>query len=202
MTDELLPEAIEEAERDWAPRHEIDVERALRGLERMAARFQAIQVRAETWRADIDAWEQGEVDRLRAVATNLVLGLQAWGREKRIISGGREKSFRFPSGEIKTMAGRAKVQVLDEKALLAWCEAEGSGCTEAVKTTKSVLTSVLLKIEGVIEHPEDANQLVRRVMYQGEVIPGITVLAAGESRITSEVKLASQRALPAVTTGE
>lgn len=196
MSDEHLPEAIEQVEPGWTPRHEIDAERALRGLERLAAKFQAIQVRADTWRADIDAWEQLEVERLRTAATSMVLGLQSWARERRIISGGKEKSFRFPSGEIKTMAGRSKTEVTDEAALLAWCEAEGSVCTSAVKVTRTVLTSVLLKIDGVIEHPEDKDLPVRRVMCGGEVVPGIRILAAGESRITSEVKLASQRALP------
>lgn len=188
-----LPAAIEEVEDGWSPRGEVEIEHALRGLERAAVRFQKINDQADIWAADIEAWRRTELGKLRGPATRIALGLQAWAREKRIISKGRDKSFVFPSGTISTRAGRGKAEVTDEAALLKWCE---ENTPQAVKVTKTVLTSVLLKVEGV-EIVGDG--LIQRLVAVGEIIPGIQYLAAGESRITSEVALASQRALPAAT---
>jgi phage host-nuclease inhibitor protein Gam len=188
--EESLPAAIEEVEEGWSPRGEADVERALRGLERLSARFQAVRGQAMEWTADIQAWEAAEVVRIRKAATPIVLGLQAWGRERRLLSHGKEKSFRFPSGTITTRSGRGKAEVTDEAALLAWCEEQGSGALSAIKVTKAVLTSVLLKLDG-IEVLDDG-----RVAHLGEVIPGLRFHVAHEANFSVSVDLASQRALP------
>lgn len=182
-----LPEAIESAESGWTPRNEIDVEHALRGLERLAARFAAIRSQGDVYRGEIQRWEIGETDRLRAAATPLVLGLEAWGREQRLISQGRVKSFRFPSGVIETTAARGKIEVTDEAALLAWCEAN---LVAAVKVEKSVLKTPLGKATVV----DSENRLVS---VEGEIIPGCRFVPGGETRFSVDVKLASNRELPA-----
>lgn len=197
MSDELVPQEYDDAEPGWAPRGEHDVEMALRGLERLSARFAAVKAQGTAYRADIDAWEAAEVHRLRSKATNLLLGLQSWGREKRLISNHKDKTFRFPSGEISTRIVGSKVEVTDEAALIAWLKKDGTDpeIKAALKTVDSVLKSVLTKVEGVATHPDDEKQTVRRYLYAGEEIPGIRFYQG--HGVSAEVKLASQRALPA-----
>lgn len=201
MTDELVPQEYGRAEPGWSPRGEHDVEMALRGLDRLAAKFQAVQTQAVAYRADIDAWEAAEIARLRSDATNLVLGLQSYGRERRLISNHRDKTFRFPTGEISTRIVGSKVEIVDEAALLAWLKKDGTSpeLRAAVKVVETVLKSVLTKVEGVATHPADEKQTVRRYLYGGEVIPGLRFVQG--HGVAAEVKLASQRALPAPAAG-
>jgi phage host-nuclease inhibitor protein Gam len=202
MDEEMVPAEYGDAEPGWAPRGEHDAEMALRGLDRMAARFAAIGQQATAYRADIDAWEQTEVHRLRSRATNLVLGLQAWARDRRLMSNHKDKTFRFPSGEIATRVVGSKVEIVDEAALIAWLKTDGTPAElrAALKVVESVLKSVLVKCEGVATHPADEQQTIRRYLFGGEVIPGLRFVQG--HGVVAEVKLASQRALPAPSAGE
>lgn len=191
--EESLPAAIEDVEEGWSPRGEADVERALRGLERLSAKFAAIGARSVEWQADIQAWEAQEVARLRAVATPLVLGLQSWAKDRRLASHGKDKRFRFPSGEIWTTSGASKTEITDEAALVAFCEDGGSGLQECLKITKTVLRSKLMKLDGI--RTQDG-----KVLLGGEIVPGIRHIEGG-AWVSAEVKLASQRALPPGTQG-
>jgi len=189
------PELIEWVDEGWTPRGELEAERALRGLDLLAARFQEIHARAVEYRADIDAWEKMETAKLQGAGTRLVLGLQSWARDLRIASKHQTKRWTFPTGTIESKAGLKKTQVDDEKALLAWCEAN---VPDAVKVEKKVLVSVLGKAEGVEIEPGVG---VRRLMLHGEPVPGVSVVVPGPERFSVEVKLASQRALPAASDG-
>lgn len=185
------PELIEWVDEGWSPRGDLEAERALRGLDLMAVRFQEIHARAVEYRADIDAWEKLEQGKLTGAATRLVLGLQSWARDLRIAAKHKTKTWSFPTGTISTKAARAKAEIRDEAALLKWCEAN---VPDAVKVEKKVLVSVLQKAEGVAIEPGHG---VRALLLHGEVIPGVEVVVPSPEQFSVEVKLASQRALPA-----
>lgn len=187
--DEILPlpvdedAALVEVQADgWAPRDDMEVERALRLLDRLAAKFVTVRAQAAAWRAEIDVWEQAEVSKVRGPATRAVLGLEGFGMAERARTGA--KSFSYPSGSIETRKGRDSITVTDEDALLAWCRAN---CPEAVKTTVSVLTS---KLPAHTIGPDH-----RMVVESGEMVPGVRI-SSGENYVSATVKLASQRELP------
>jgi len=189
------PELIEWVDEGWTPRGELEAERALRGLDLLAAKFQEVHARAVEYRADIDAWEQMETGKLRGAGTRLVLGLQSWARDLRIASAHKTKRWSFPTGVIESKAARSKTEVDDEAALMAWCE---QNVPDAVKVEKKVLVSVLQKAEGVTVEPGVG---VRRLLRNGEIVPGVRVVVPTPERFSVEVKLASQRALPAASDG-
>lgn len=186
------PESIERVDEGWRPRGELDIERALRGLERLAARWASIDAQADAFAADVEAWRRIELDRLRNAGTGIVLGIQSWARDRRLASSHRDKTFGFPSGSVETKALPTRTDVVDEAALLAWCR---EGCPEAIKTVESVLKSVVMKLDG-IEVLGDGS-----VVLSGERIPGLLSVPAHPDRFRVEVKLASARALPAATDG-
>lgn len=181
-----LPESILEVEPGWEPRGEIDIERALRGLEFLAKRYTDVQHNAAEWRGDIDEWERQQTAAISRRATALSLSLESWALAQRRITANRVKSWTFPSGSIETTKARSKTLVEDEDALLEWCE---ENVPEAVKIVRSVLVSVLTK---TCEVTEDG----RLVWHEGEVVPGVRVQVLPDSAASATVKLASQRALP------
>lgn len=173
---------IEVQAEGWEPRDDAAVERALRLLDRLAAKFVAVRAQAAAWRAEIDDWEAAEVARVRGPATRATLGLEGWALMERIRTGA--KSFVYPSGVIETRKGRDSITVTDEEALLAWCRVN---CPEAVKTTVTVLTS---KLPAHTIGPDH-----RMVVEGGEMVPGVRI-SSGENYVSATVKLASQRELP------
>lgn len=185
MSDDL-PEAITEAPPDWRPRGELDVERALRGLERLAARYAEVQHQAAEWRSDITEWEQRHLTALSRQATAINLALEHWALEQRAVSGGKTMSFDFPSGRIETAKVVAKVVVEDEAAAIEWC---AENLPAAVKVETSFLKSVVAK------NCEEASG-GRFVTPEGEIVPGVRRQQLPASAVSATVKLASQRALP------
>lgn len=165
----------------WLPRDDAEAERALRLLDRLAARYVAVKAQAAEWRSEIDVWEQAETGQLSGPATRAVLGLEGFGLAQRRATGA--KTFRYPSGVIETKAGRDKVVVTDEGALIAWARTE---CPDAVKVVESVLVSRL---------PEHTVVDGRMVTTSGEVVPGVQI-QSGANYASATVKLASQRELP------
>lgn len=186
MNDDL-PEAIEEVAPDWRPRGEIDVERALRGLSRLASRFQQVRDQAKEWRSDIDSWERAQVEKISERATAVVAALEAWGLEQRRVTG--TATFSFPSGTIETRKASARVVVEDDAALLEWCS---ESMPSAVKVVRSVLVSVIRK---ECETTDDG----RFVTPDGEIVPGCKLVTPPNHVASAIVKLASQIEIPAVS---
>lgn len=186
--DEMVPLPVDESAElaeigrpDWAPRDDAEIERALRLLDRLAARFVKVKAQASAWRSEIDSWESAEVGKIQGPATRASLGLEAFALAERNRTG--TKSFVYPSGTIETRRGRDSIGVTDEDALLMWCQVN---CPEAIKTTVTVLTSRL---------PGKAAPDGQLVTEDGDIVPGVSV-RNGEHYTSATVKLASQRALP------
>jgi phage host-nuclease inhibitor protein Gam len=186
MATDDLPEAIENPPPDWRPTNQLDVERALRRLERLAARYGEVQQQAVEWRADITEWEQRHLADLSEEATRLNMALEHWATEQRALSGGKTMSWDFPSGRISTSKARSKNIVDDEAAAIEWC---AENLPAAVKVETTLLSSVVAKACEVVDGG-------RFVTPDGEVVPGVRKQVLPDSAVTAEVKLASQRALP------
>lgn len=165
----------------WAPRDDAEAERALRLLERLAAKYVAVKAQAAAWRSEIDVWERGEVGRVSGPATAAVLGLEGFALAVRRQGG--PKTLRYPSGVIETRAGRDRIVVTDEAALLAWAKVNAP---DAVKVVESVLVS---KLPGEIV---DGRLVLGET---SEIVPGVQI-QSGANYASATVKLASQRELP------
>lgn len=185
MSGDDVPNEIVDVRPDWSPSGEVDVERALRGLEHLAARFAEVQANAVAWRADISEWEARQTAAISAKATVLSLALEGWALAMRRMSGNKTKSFFFPSGSIETAKARTTTLVTDEAAALAWCK---ENLPDAVKTEVSLLKSVIAKRCELLDDG--------RYTLDGEVVPGIQQQVLPDSAASAVVKLASQRALP------
>src|SRR5713101_4199431 len=72
-----------------APRDDAEVERAMRLLDRLAARFVRVRGQAAAWRSEIDAWEAAEIAKLTGPATRTSLGLEAFGLAERQRTGAK-----------------------------------------------------------------------------------------------------------------
>lgn len=164
----------------WVPADDLAVERSLRYLDHLSREFQEARDRAATWRAEIDRWEAQQTGAISTKATAVGVALEAYALARRRESG--VKALDYPSGRLETRKGRDKTTVVDELALLAWCESEAP---DAVKVTKSVLVSKLP--EHVI--------VDGRLLVGGEIVPGITAVS-GDNYVSASIKLASARELP------
>jgi hypothetical protein len=185
MSTEDLPAAIEYAAPDWRPSTQVDVERALRGLERFAAEYAGVKQTARELRADIDDWEERHLSALSARATPIVNALEAWAREMRAVSDGRVKSWDFPSGRIETSKARSKTVIDDEAACIEWCD---ENLPDAVKREVTILVSVIAKACEVKNG--------KFLTPDGEVVPGVHQTILPDSAVKAEVKLSSHRLLP------
>lgn len=123
----------------WEITSTVQAENVMRRLRRLEARKRETKEQAQTWREPIDEWEADQLKRCEPGIAFFTQQLREFGiRHRR--EWPKEPTIRLPSGEIGTRVGKAPtVDVVDERAVIAWIDAYIDGPTdEVVKTERSV----------------------------------------------------------------
>lgn len=152
----------------------INAQWAMAEYRRLTDEIDDVKTEAVKLRADIDAWELGEVERIEEAREFRRMQLVAWGLARRDEADGKETTFPLAAGVVKTTAVPQTVRITDQKAVDAW--AAKQGFVELFNAPKPSAAEVLVtKLEKVAE--VKAGGFGLGAFVEGERVPGVEVVA-------------------------
>jgi hypothetical protein len=166
----LLPEQTV----PWSVGDERAAEWALRKLARLRAEMQEAEDQADEYRSQVDAWLADRTHGARRSAAYFENVLRNWAIGNRTEEC---KSFKLPSGTVKTRAGSLTVEIDDEEKFCTWALEHGRHDLLNVKPARAAIRHQLAPAEGaepILVDPQT-----------GEIIPGV-VLVRGDVSATVE----------------
>jgi hypothetical protein len=143
--------ALPEVAARYVPTNRREAEWPMRKLAALTARAQEVHDQAADWRARIDEWEAGELQRVSGGVEYFTHLLERFAIDWRQANP-KEATIRLPAGEISTTVPKTpSVSIDNEEATLAWAHdhLDGERYDAVVKSTEKVLVSGLKELASV-----------------------------------------------------
>jgi hypothetical protein len=155
---------------------------AMRKMREAHEHVAEVEAQAAQWAREVTWWAERESRAAVATATYMAGLLEDYHRRRRE-EDPKAATTRLPSGVIESTAHKAAVEVTDEEALLAWCQANAPTAVVTVPESYKVPAAAVKVLGTIVEdHVQDGEDgpvaTVRSfVTAGGERIPGVAVKA-------------------------